>query len=91
MARDEWYLPHVPIAYDLPPENARTWGLYLSKGITPLEPPLFNEPGIFLLRPDRTLYAAFVQSTAMMRPAFDDLLRALDIIIREKYPIRGEA
>lgn len=91
MARDEWFLPHVPIAYALPPETARSWGLYLSRGKTAFEPALFNEPGIFLLRPDRTLYATFVQSIAMMRPAFDDMLRALDVIIREDYPIHGEA
>ena len=75
---------------------ARSWGLYIStgRGMTSAgveEPALFNEPGVFLVRPDRTLYWAAVQSMPFARPHFRDILGALDFVIAKDYPARGEA
>lgn len=91
MARDEWYLPHLRVAYNLTPGMARTWGLFLSCGTSDLEPDLFSEPGVFLLRPDRTLEAVIVQSTPHLRPRFSELLQALDHLSRKDAPIQGSA
>lgn len=82
------------IGYGLPLTVARDWGLYIStsRGKTSIgieEPHLFSEPGIFLVRPDRTLYYASVQSMPFARPNFGELAKALDMVIAMDYPARG--
>lgn len=51
----------------------------------------FNEPGLFLVRPDGTLYSAHVQSTLFARPHLDNLVTAVRYINENAYPARGEA
>src|SRR5262249_62025948 len=48
------------------------------------------EPGLFLVRPDRTLYFASVQTMPVARPHFTDILAALDFVTAKNYPARGE-
>jgi hypothetical protein len=55
------------------------------------EPKQFNEPGLFLIRPDGTLYMAAVQSMPFARPQFEEVLKALDFIKARDYPPRGDA
>jgi hypothetical protein len=55
------------------------------------EPALFSEPGLYLVRPDRTLYAGAVNTMPFARTNFGELLKALDFIIEKDYPARGEA
>ena len=74
---------------------ARDWGLYLSKGIGKTsvgieEPAVFAEPGLFLVRPDGTLYYGAVQTMPFARPGFADLMMAIDYAIGKNYPARGE-
>ncbi|MBN9458220.1 MAG: AhpC/TSA family protein [Bosea sp.] len=81
--------------YGLPLAKAREWGLYIStsRGKTSIgveEPALFSEPGVFLIRPDRTIYYLSVQSMPFVRPNFAEMLQALDFIIKQDYPARGE-
>ncbi len=83
------------MGYGLSLAAARTWGLYLStsRGKTSIgleEPALFSEPGVFLVRPDQTLYWLSVQSMPFARPNFGELLQALDFVIKNDYPARGE-
>jgi peroxiredoxin len=85
----------VKFAYGLQLEDARRWGLYIStsRGKTSTgveEPPLFSEPGVFLVRPDGTLYYGAVQTMPFARPQFQDLLAAIDFAIAKDYPARGE-
>jgi peroxiredoxin len=92
----DWKLDALTVGYGLTIEAARAWGLYIStsRGQTSIgveEPSLFAEPGIFLLRPDRTLYFASVQSMPFARPHFADMLPAIDYVIKNDYPARGEA
>jgi hypothetical protein len=54
------------------------------------EPALFSEPGLFVIRPDGTLYFGAVQTMPFARPAFGDILKALDFVIANDYPARGE-
>ena len=82
-------------AFGLPLTTARDWGLYIStsRGKTSVgieEPPLFAEPGLFIVHPDRTLYWASVQTMPFARPNFGELLSALDFVIANNYPARGE-
>ncbi|WP_299932072.1 peroxiredoxin-like family protein [uncultured Pelagimonas sp.] len=83
------------IAYDLPLDQARDWGLYIStsRGKTSIgieEPALFSEPGLFLVTPEQTLYFGTVQTMPFMRPHFSELVGALDFAIANNYPARGE-
>lgn len=92
----QWGLSGLPLGYGLPIDSARAWGLYIStsRGKTSLgieEPARFAEPGLFLVRPDRTLYAAAVNTMPFARPHFKDVLTALDFIVKNDYPARGEA
>jgi len=92
---DKLHAPDLRMGYDLSLATARAWGLYIStsRGTTSIgieEPPLFSEPGVFILRPDGTLYYGAVQTMPFARPHFDELLTALDFALDKNYPARGE-
>ena len=88
----EWKTGDLPLAYDLSAEQAREWGLYLSeKREGSEEPDLFSEPGLFLIRPDGTLYFAQMQSAPFTRPPLDELLKGIDMVKDKDYPARGTA
>jgi len=81
--------------YGLSLRSARQWGLYISesRGRTSIgieEPPMFSEPGVFLVRPDGTLYYGAVQTMPFARPQFQDLVGAIDFAVAHDYPARGE-
>jgi peroxiredoxin len=93
--KSEWNLANLRIAYGLDLATARAFGLWISTGRGKTsagieEPALFNEPGLFLIKPDRTLYCASVQTMPFARPHLSDLLAALDFIGERNYPARGE-
>ena len=90
-AKKDWNIGRLPLAYDLSIGQARNWGLYISSSIREAEPALFAEPGLFLIRPDRTLYAAWVQTTPFTRPSLDDLLSGIAYAVKHGYPARGAA
>ena len=92
---DKVNVPGLRIGYDLSLKSAKEWGLYVStsRGKTSVgieEPALFSEPGIFIVKPDGTLYFAAVQTMPFARPHFDDLMGAIDFAIAKDYPARGE-
>ncbi len=83
------------VGYGLELRAAREWGLYISasRGKTSIgidEPALFSEPGVFLIKPDQTIYYLSVQSIPFVRPNFGEMVQALDFIIKNNYPARGE-
>lgn len=86
---------NLRIAYDLPLQVARDWGLYIStsRGKTSIgieEPALFSEPGLFMVTPEQTLFYGSVQTMPFVRPHFSELIGALDFAIKNNYPARGE-
>jgi peroxiredoxin len=92
---DKLNAPGLRMGHDLALANAREWGLYIStsRGKTSIgidEPALFSEPGVFIVRPDGTLYYGAVQTMPFARPHFDELLAAIDFAIAKDYPARGE-
>ena len=87
----EWGIERLPIAYGLSIEKAREWGLFISASIKENEPALFAEPGLFLVKPDGTLYAASIQTMPFARPSFSEVLAAVDFVTQKNYPARGEA
>lgn len=93
----EWALELLPLAYGLTARQARSYGLYLSRGRaghpTPHgleEPQIFVEPGLFLIRPDRTLYFASVQNMPFARPPLLEILRMIEWTVSNGYPARGD-
>ena len=92
---DKLKAPDLRMGYDLGLGTAREWGLYVStsRGKTSIgidEPALFSEPGVFIVRPDGSLYYGAVQTMPFARPHFDELLGALDFALEKNYPARGE-
>lgn len=94
-AETGWELKDLCVAYGLSIAQARAWGLYVSRGrgrssLGIEEPPLFVEPALFLVRPDRTLYFASVQSMPFGRPCLEEILGAVERAVARNYPARGE-
>ncbi len=95
-AQEEWGLDGLTLGYGLSIETARKWGLYVSSGRGKTstgveEPAVFVEPGLYLIKPDMTLYFASVQTMPFARPSFSDILKAIEFVIAKDYPARGEA
>ncbi|EIG63573.1 peroxiredoxin [Bradyrhizobium sp. JR4.1] len=86
---------NLRVGYGLELRAAREWGLYISasrgkSSIDIQEPPKFSEPGVFLIEPDQTIYYLSVQSMPFVRPNFGEMVQAVDYIIKNDYPARGE-
>ncbi len=97
-AKKEWLLPNLRVGYAIEHEDARKAGVYLSEGRGPnpstgiVETRVFTEPGILAVKPDGTLYAAWLQSGPYARPHFAEVLTAIDNMIgRGLPPPRGAA
>lgn len=90
-ARWEWDIENFELAYDLDIDVARQLGLYISKARKDSEMPYFTEPGIFLIEPDNSLYAAWIASFPLARPDFADILKVIDFRKENKVPARGAA
>lgn len=92
----QWGLRKLNVGYGVPIETARKWGLYISsgRGVTSAgveEPALFAEPGLFLVKPDATLYWLSISSMPFARPHFGEIVQAIDFAVSKDYPARGEA
>lgn len=89
LAKSDWGLAQLDLAHDLPEQTARDYGLYISRAISDKEPERFSEPGLFLIKPDGTLYFAAVQSMPFTRPPLDELLMGINYARSHGYPARG--
>ena len=87
----EWKLERLPLAYGLTEDQMRSWGLFISHGLHDGEPAVFNEPGLFLISPDHTVYYESILSMPVGRPRLGDLLTGIDYWVANDYPARGEA
>ena len=85
----EWKLQHLPLAYGLTVAQMRAWGLFISRGLDAHEPAVFNEPGLFLISTDHTVYYASILSMPVGRPRLTDLLTGIDYWTAHGYPARG--
>jgi len=86
----EWNLENLSVGYGQTVESMRDWGLFVSEGIKEGEPELFGEPGIFLIRPDGTLYTTMLNSVPFARPRIEDVLQSVQWVREHDYPARGE-
>jgi len=94
-AVEDWGLKNTNLGYDVSVEQAQAWGLHRSAGrgktsIGIEEPSEFSEPGLFLVRPDNTLYWAQISTMPFARPHFREVLGALSFALANDYPARGE-
>jgi peroxiredoxin len=90
-AKTEWGLNNLRIGYGLSISSAREWDLFISTSIREAEPAEFSEPGLFLIKSDGTIFFSSRGSAPWGRPAFDQMLRGIDIATERKMPARGEA
>lgn len=89
--KEEWGLENLGVGYGQSIESMRAWGLFISRSIKDEEPPEFGEPGLFLIRPDGTVYYEAINSMPFARPQFSEVLQAIDFVTKNDYPARGEA
>lgn len=87
--RDDWGLENVPLAHGLSETQMREWGLFVSRAISDDEPAVFNEPALFLIAADGSVYYEAVLSMPAGRPRLDDLLKSIDFWTANDYPARG--
>ena len=87
----EWGLNHLCLGYGLTLACARDWELFVSRAIRDGEPPEFVEPGLFLVKPDGSLFFASRGNAPWGRPLLDQVLRGIDTAIERKSLARGEA
>ena len=90
-AKVEWGLKTLRLGYELPFATARAWDLYISTAIREGEPAEFSEPGLFLVKPDGSLFFTVRASAPWARPPLDQILRGIDVALERKMPARGEA
>ena len=90
-AKVEWGLNNLRLGYGLSISSAREWDLFISTSIREAEPPQFSEPGLFLIKSDGTVFFSSRGSAPWGRPAFDQMLRGIDVATERKMPARGEA
>ncbi|KGE04571.1 hypothetical protein HRUBRA_00910 [Pseudohaliea rubra DSM 19751] len=90
-AQTQQALPRLPVAYGLAESDARASGLFLSSARKESEMPVFCEPGLFLVRSDGTLEAAWLSSLAFPRPTAVAILQAIDLVagVDPSLPPRG--
>lgn len=93
--KTDWGLEKLEIGYGLSIDQVRDWGLHrsASRGKTSIgidEPDEFNEPGLFVVRPDNTLYWSQISTMPFARPHFREILGGLKFALDNDYPARGE-
>ena len=92
VTHQEWDTHDLPLALGLSEDQARECGLFISEQRPDSdEPERFSEPGLFLIKPDGTLYFEEVQSAPFTRPPLDELLSAIEFVLENDYPVRGAA
>lgn len=89
-AVEEWGLKDLAVGYDMGLLKARSLGLFISdQREGSKEPKIFSEPGLFVVKPDGTLYAEYIQNTPFGRPPLGDIISGLEFVLENDYPVRG--
>ena len=84
----EWGIHQLAIGYGMTIAQAKEWGLYISDAFQEKETRLFSEPGLFIIRPDMTLYSNVIYTTPFHRHHHSDVMEAIDMIRSRDYPPR---
>ena len=87
----EWGIQHLRVGYGHSVSSMREWGLFASKGIKDPEPDYFGEQGVFLIKPDGTVFMVALNSMPAARPQIEDLVGTIRFFVERDYPARGDA
>ena len=88
-AVDDWGLDGLRVGHSLSVEQAKDWGLWISKAFKDVEADIFTEPGLFWVRPDGRLYLADISNMPWARPDLKMLLSKVQYALDNNYPARG--
>ena len=88
-AANEWELGNLRVAHSVSVEDAKKWGLWISKAFKDVEAEFFTEPGLFWIKPDGTLYLADISNMPWARPDLGNLLSKVGYALEHNYPPRG--
>lgn len=86
---DEWNLGDLRVAHSVTVEQAKDWGLWISKAFKDVEADIFTEPGLFWVRPDGKLYLVDISNMPWARPDLKNLLGKVGYALEHSYPARG--
>ena len=85
----EWGLSSLRVAHSLTVDDAKNWGLWISKAFKDVEADIFTEPGLFWIRPDGKLYLADISNMPWARPDLGNLVSKVGYALENNYPARG--
>jgi len=88
-AANEWELGKLRVAHSVTVEDAKNWGLWISKAFKDVEADIFTEPGLFWIRPTGELYLADISNMPWARPDLGNLLSKVPYALENNYPARG--
>ncbi|MDP1697549.1 MAG: redoxin domain-containing protein [Xanthomonadaceae bacterium] len=81
-----------PVGYGLTVEEMRQLGLYISDPRSPEETDRrFAEPGLFVINPDGNTQIIDISNAPFARPDLESLLKGIQFVMSNDYPIRGRA
>lgn len=86
---EEWDLGSLRVAYGVTMEDAKSWGLWVSKAFKDVEADFFTEPGLFWIKPDGSLYLVDISNMPWARPDLGNLLSKVPYALENNYPARG--
>lgn len=84
-----WDITQLPLAGRLEIDQARSWGLYATRLTMQGADRHFIEPGLFLLRPDHSLYALWIATLPSARPEVAWLVETIAYLAERGFPLRG--
>ena len=85
----DWGLDKLNIGYNLSLEDAKNWGLFISKSIKEAESDIFCEPGLFIIKKDGSIYMVNISNMPWARPDLSTFPAKLKFAQDNKYPVRG--
>ena len=88
-AKIDWGLDKLNIGFNLSLEQAKNWGLFISKSIKDAETDIFCEPGLFVIKKDGSLYMINVSNMPWARPDVLSFPSKLKFALDNNYPVRG--
>lgn len=88
---NEWGLDKLDVAYGLPLEIARQFGLFITRGVREDEPELCIEPGTFFIAADGSLIACVINSLTRLRADPRDILETAAHMLETGGEPKGES
>ena len=85
----DWGLYKLNIGYNLSLDDAKKWGLFISKSIKDTESDIFCEPGLFVIKKDGSIYMVNISNMPWARPDLLTFPANLKFAQDNKYPVRG--